>query len=74
MAVSDWLTWASKMVNPLHHSSLLYAVYMTVIVETPSGLQYQTVVWALDTGGRVDVDDAARWLCMKQQANNTALQ
>jgi len=35
---------------------------MTVIVETPSGLQYQTVVWAFDTGGRVAVDDDARWL------------
>jgi len=41
------------MVDPLHHSSLLYAVYMTVIVETLSALQYQTVVCAFDVGGLV---------------------
>ena len=37
------LTRALEMVDPLHHNSLLYAEYMTVIVEERSGLQYQTV-------------------------------
>ena len=50
------------MVDPLHHSSLLYAVYMTVIVDTLSGLQYQTVVCAFDFGGPAagDADTARR--------------
>jgi len=56
------LTRALKMVDPLHHSSLLYAVYMTVIVDEPSGLQYQTVVWELDAGGPGVLPDDTRRL------------
>ena len=50
------------MVDPLHHSSRLYAVYMTVIVEEPSGLQYQTVVWEFDAGGPVELPEDTRRL------------
>jgi len=62
-----------EMVDPLHQSSLLYAVYMTVIVETLSGLQYQTVVCAFDVGGPLDPPEIRRLRHATEHAHVAAL-